>query len=100
VDQCVHHHADGITLIRTLGEGWHKTDVMFEGYRLGEVINLFRSMLVGDEMREVFEDSLKFYKNKAGQIYKIHAGHDEYPMRIEVDRNGTIHVSITDLTNG
>ncbi len=100
VDQCVKYHTDGVTLTKTVGNGWYKTDVTFEGYRLGEVVNLFRSMIVGDDMHEMFEDSLKFYKNKEGQIHKILTGHHEYPMRIAVDDNGMIHVSITDLTKG
>jgi hypothetical protein len=100
VDQCVTFFEKGVTMTRTVGSGWHKTDVRFDGYRLSEVINLLRSMLVGDDMRQVFEDSLIFYKDKQGHINKIQAGYDIYPIHIEIQRDDAIEVSVIDFPTG
>lgn len=100
VEQCVSYHSDGIIMIRTIGNGWFKTDITFNGYRLTEVVNVFRSMIIGDDMREEFESSLRFHKNKSGQISKVQAGSDAFPLLLEVKRDGAVTVSMTELTTG
>jgi hypothetical protein len=51
-------------------------------------------------MRELFEDSLKFYRNKEGRIHKVSAGIEGYLISIEEQGDGSINISMTDLTNG
>lgn len=99
VDQCVTYHRDNITMTVTEGSGWYKTDVLFEGYRLTEVVNLLRAMIVGREMLQAFEDSLTFYRNRNGQVDRITAGHAEYPISIRANGN-TVEVSLTELIPG
>jgi hypothetical protein len=100
IEQCVTHHAGGISVIRTTGDGWYKTDVHFSGYRLSEVINLLRSMVVGNDVLQNFEDSMKFYRNKQGQIHRIQAGYQGSTVQIEVKNNDLVHLSMTEFTNG
>ena len=40
---------NGIQFMKKIGEGWYQAEVAFEGQRLSEVLNLFRSMLVGKQ---------------------------------------------------
>lgn len=100
VDQCVSYHSEGIVMTRTNGDGWYKTDVTFTGYRLSEVVNVFRSMIVGEDMLDAFESSLRFHKNKSGQINKVQAGSESFPLLLKVEHDGSISVSITELTAG
>ena len=98
VDQCTYYHEGGIILTQTLGNGWMKSDITFKGYRLSEVMNLFRSMLVGDDMRERFDSSLIFYKDKSHKVYRVQSEMAGCILRIEDRGEGLIQVSLTDLT--
>lgn len=97
IDQCIVYHAGGITVTRTAGSGWNKTDLVFQGYRFAEVVNLFRSMLVGDEMKEEFDSNLIFHQNGQGQVYRAKVTLNGYGLNIESRRDGRIHVSMTEL---
>ena len=101
VDQCVTYRTDNITMTITQGNGWYKTDIEFGGYRLSEVINLMRSMLVGTEVTQTFEDSLVFYRDKySGQVTRIRGGSPEYPVIIEWIDDGIVTVSLTEYITG
>lgn len=99
VDQCISYHKGNIEMTITQGNGWYKTDVFFEGYRLSEVVNLLRSMIVGQEMLQAFDESLTFYRNREGKINRIRGGTSEYPVQIQEKQNA-VEVSLTELTAG
>ena len=97
VDQCITFHEGGITLTSTVGEGWHKTDVAFQGYRISEVIQLFQSMIVGEDLVQAFQDSLRFHKDKHGELNKVVADTGSHRMTFEV-QHGAVHVSYTEFS--
>ena len=97
VDQCITFHEGGIMMTSTIGEGWQKTDLVFQGYRLSEVVNLFRGMIVDKDLSQVFQDSMKFYKNNEGHMHRVQMGSEVRPVLIEKKRDGNIHVSFIEL---
>lgn len=99
-DQCITYHTGGITLTRTLGTGWQKTDIQFEQTRAVEVVNLLRSMLIGDDLRNAFEDSLRFFKDKQSRITRIQAGVGRCTIQISIPAPHTVHMSFTEFVNG
>ena len=100
IDQCITYYAPHIALTVTSGQGWYKTDVEFDGYRLSEVVNLLRSMLIGNDMLKLFDDSLTFYTDSQGMTSRIRGGLDDYRISIEKRGDSLIVVSFTELIDG
>ena len=92
IAQFVTQHDGGITATRTSGEGWYELEAVFEGRRLCEVLNLLRSMMVDDHLRQSFEDSLIFREDRTGHINKVEVTLYDNPIHI-TSENGRVTLS-------
>lgn len=88
-------HMDGIESTITKGEGWFRADVLFDGQRISEVLNLVRAMLVGKRAQSDFEGSLVFHQDRNGYLDKIDINYFDYPVTIEETPDGYILLSTT-----
>jgi len=100
VDQCITYFEPNIALTVTHGSGWYKTDVEFDGYRFSEVVNLLRSMLIGDDMLRLFDDSLTYYTDADGRTSRARGGTEDYQVSIAQRGDRVIVVSLTELIDG
>lgn len=64
-------YSDGIYHHMSQGDGWYRHEIVFDQLRMSEVVNLLRSMLVGKQMRQEFEESLVFHEDRNGFVSKI-----------------------------
>lgn len=94
VNQCMTFHKGNITTVYTSSDGWQKTQVQFQGYRFSEVMNLLRSMLVGKDMRDQFEDRLLFFKDRNGNLTRVQFSSDHEKIRLESRENGILELTI------
>jgi len=95
VTQYTSLHSGGIETAITKGEGWYRAEVMFDGYRISEVLNLIRAMLVGKRAQSDFEKSLVFHQDRHGYLEKIEINYFDYPVIIEETPEGYILLSST-----
>jgi hypothetical protein len=100
IDQCITYYDRNISMTATSGHGWYKTDVRFGGYRLCEVANLLRSMLIGNELLQVFDESMTFHTDKFGQLSRVRGGVEDHQVTIEMEGSDVVVVSITELLDG
>ena|GEM_PF-2243030 len=88
-------HTEGIETTITKGEGWYRAEVIFDGQRISEVLNLIRSMLVGKRAQSDFEASLVFHQDRHGYLEKIEIKYFDYPVTIEDTPDGFILLTST-----
>jgi hypothetical protein len=100
IDQCITYHDGNISSTVTSGHGWYKTDVRFGNARMCEVVNLLRSMLIGNEMLQVFDESMTFHTDKFGQLARVRGGVEAHQVTIEMEGSDVVVVSITELIDG
>ena len=87
------HYNQGITHLTVTGDGWCRSEFVFEQHRLSEVLNLLKAMLVGKEMRQDFEESIVFHEDRAGFVSKIEIGLFPDSMTIEQEPEGLIIIT-------
>ncbi len=77
-------YADGIYHHMIQGDGWYRHEIVFDQHRLSEVLNLMRSMLVGKQMRQAFEESLVFHQDGQGFVNRIEV--KLFPDNLEIEQ--------------
>lgn len=101
IAQRIHYYDEGIIVKETSGWGWHQMEVRFSDYRLSEVVNLLRSMLPDRRHQDMFEDSLRFYKDRRGELYRVTAGFGSTPpIKIERHAGGEVSLTLTETPEG
>jgi hypothetical protein len=75
-----------------------KTDIVFQQRRMSEVINLFRSMLIGKDVQSEFDKALVFHTDQDGNVTRVKATLYDTTIQFEHQGNNAIHVALTDLT--
>lgn len=85
----------GIQITNTRGEGWYRSQILFEGRRMSEILNLMRTMLVGNDMRGEFEDALTFHQDRRGHLNKIEIKCFVFPVVIKQISAEYIEISST-----
>lgn len=92
-------HDGGIQVSTTSGEGWYRSEITFEGRRLSEIVNLFRSFLVGEQMRRDFDRSLVFHEDRFGLVNKIEVRLFPDDLKVVKTPDGFIEVTAMVLTD-
>lgn len=80
---------------RSFAEGWFHLEVTMENVRMGEVLNLLRSMLVNKDMKTEFDRSLVFQTDGSGKVNAIQIKMYENPIRITSTKDGKVKLSST-----
>jgi len=86
----VFYHNGDIQRIKTDGDGWYQMEYVFEGYRLSEILNHARSVMVGKQDKSDFEQSLTFFENKRGKVNRVDSDFFANPMSIEYLPDGIV----------
>ena len=66
-----------------------------EYIRIGEVLNLLRSMIIDKRLQSEFEENLIFRVDQDGFVNSIQINMYENPIRINRNKEGTIKISTT-----
>jgi hypothetical protein len=88
-------HTEGVETTITKGEGWYRAELIFDGQRISEVLNLIRAMLVGKSAQSGFEESLVFHQDPYGYLEKIEIKYFDSPVTIEETPDGFILLTST-----
>ena len=89
----------GIQVSTTSSDGWYRSEIVFEGRRLSEIVNLLRSFSVGEQMRRDFDLSLVFHEDRQGLVSKVEVRLFPDDLVIERTPDGLIEVSAMVLTD-
>jgi len=95
VNQFVHQLDSNILRKRSYADSWFHLEVTMENMRIGEVLNLLRSMIMDKRLKNEFENSLTFRTNAEGLVNSIQIKMYENPIRINRTQDGKVKLSTT-----
>ena len=75
---------------RRSGESWWGIELEMLNYRMPEALNLLRAMIVSDEDRNEFEESLMFKEDKQSNVKEIQIRLYDQPMVIRMNDRGNV----------
>jgi len=95
VNQFVHQLDSNILRKRSYSDKWFHLEVTMENVRINEVLNLLRSMIVDNRLKNEFENSLVFNTDRGGLVNAIQIKMYENPIRINRTQDGKVKLSTT-----
>ncbi len=90
------HELDSVMIReRSYASNWFHLEVTIQDIRIGEILNLFRSMIIDKQMRDEFEQNLIFHTGRDGKVNSILINMYTNPIKIDSIGQGIVRVSST-----
>ena len=95
VTQFVQELDHNIIRKKSYTDSWFHLEVTMAKVRVGDVLNLFRSMITNNQLKDEFERSLIFNTNNQGDLMSVKINMYGNPIRINALPDGSVKINTT-----